>query len=92
MKNLLIGFGATVALALVAVPVASVTIAAVDVVNEALDPGVYQLTLELDGQYYIEDYNLSRADCHKLLKTANDWTNGNAHRTCDRSPLLESAK
>jgi hypothetical protein len=89
VKNLLIGFGATVALCLVAVPVASVTLAAIDVVNEALHPSVYQLTLELDGQYYIEDFNLSRSDCHKLLKTANDWTGGRAHRTCDRAPVME---
>jgi hypothetical protein len=91
MRNALLAFGAVCAVGLVAVPVITVVAAAADVVQDTLHPATYQLTLELDGSYYIEDFNLSRADCQELLRISNDWTGGRAKRTCDRSPVLEPA-
>lgn len=96
MRNSILAFGAVVGIALVAVPVVGVGVAALDVIREAVHPSLYQLTFELDGQYYIADYNLSRSDCYAAVEaTRNDpdsLRNGQGRYTCDRSPMLVAAK
>jgi hypothetical protein len=47
----------------------------------------YQLTLEVDGNYYIADHGMSRADCFDRLRVATEWTNGHDRYSCDIEPL-----
>lgn len=47
---------------------------------------VYQLTMEVDGDYYIVDSDITRTACQQMLKTVMDWTSGQARYTCDRQP------
>lgn len=53
-----------------------------------LDPSTrYQLTLEMDGQYYISDHDLTYTDCMEKVHTVADWTAGHARYQCDVQPI-----